>query len=226
MLKCIKNRKFKFSGSLLALRKARKDCFNNLKFLLRHIISYYTYNWNKVTKLNLACGTDHKEGFCNVDLGRSSDVFLDLRNKLPIKDNQIKQIYSSHFVEHLTYSELLFHFKECYRVLEVGGEYSICVPDFVKGLKDYLNKNFEHYKLLDKMFPWDLEDKREKLPADYLDRSLHEFGIHLQFLDFDKIKAMMVSAGFSEDKISLREYDSQIDLQERKDFSIFISAKK
>lgn len=226
MLKCIKNRKFIFSGSFLALRKARKEYFNSLKSLFRHIISYYTYNWSKVTKLNLACGTDHKEGFCNIDLGRRSDVFLDLRNKLPIKDNQIELIYSSHFVEHLNYSDLLYHFKECFRVLKAGGEYSICVPNFIGSLNCYIKKDYEHYKLTDKMFPWDLPDKREKLPADYLDRSLHEFGIHLQFLDFEKIKAMLISAGFSENKINLRDFDSKIDLQERKDFSIFISAKK
>lgn len=72
--------------------------------------------------LNLGCGRNHLEGWKNYD----SDVRID--RPLPFPEQYADFIFAEHVVEHVGYYEALAFFKECYRVLKVGGTVRIAVP--------------------------------------------------------------------------------------------------
>jgi SAM-dependent methyltransferase len=61
-------------------------------------------------------------GWINVDANLvtcKSDIWADMRFKLPFPDRSLEAIYSHHVVEHLP--DLSFHFKEMFRCLRSGG---------------------------------------------------------------------------------------------------------
>lgn len=102
---------------------------------------------DKVKKVDIACGTNKKDGFFGIDIDRYEgvDYVLDLRfGKLPFKDGQLDHVYASHFLEHLTFEENLFMFNEIYRCLEVGGTFEVVVPHGMSyaGMVDLSHKTF------------------------------------------------------------------------------------
>ena len=79
-------------------------------------------------KLNIGCGRNIKSGWLNVDLSDDADVTLDMREPFPFQGNSFQIIYSEHFLEHIDYPEQTLAFlRECYRVLEAGGIFSVGV---------------------------------------------------------------------------------------------------
>jgi len=221
---------FLFAGTIVAIAKDLKSLFFNIKSLILHAKNYYIIAHRKITEeyLHFGCGNDYKEGFINLDMNKKADFYLDARNKLPFKNETIEYIYSSHFIEHLNNDELSRHFKESFRVLKSGGIYRICVPDFLSLIKVYLTKDNQWIKMAEKEILFNFDYISDSLVSygDYLDRALHENGSHKVFLDYERIKKMLINAGFKEDNIKLVEYDVSIDLDKRKNFSIYIETKK
>ena len=59
---------------------------------------------------------NYLDGWINVDANMFTakcDVWADIRNKLPFKNDTIDILYSHHVIEHLP--DLYFHFQEMYR---------------------------------------------------------------------------------------------------------------
>ncbi|HUF09765.1 MAG TPA: methyltransferase domain-containing protein [Rhodothermales bacterium] len=56
-------------------------------------------------------------------------VHHDLLYGLPFADGAVPNIFTSHFLEHLTRTEAEALMADCYRVLRKGGMIRICVPD-------------------------------------------------------------------------------------------------
>lgn len=81
-------------------------------------------------KLDLGCGTRKQPGFVGVDAIDfvGVDEVRDLRQPWPWKDGSVDEVFSSHFVEHLTGPERVHFFNELYRVLKVGGKATVIVP--------------------------------------------------------------------------------------------------
>ena len=90
-----------------------------------------------------------KDNWINVDL-YGADINCDLRKGIPIKENTVDKIYTSHMFEHVPFKELKKFINECYRVLKVGGELSVCVPNARFYIDAYLNK--ETFKNESEMF--------------------------------------------------------------------------
>ena len=111
-------------------------------------------------KLHLGCANQIFDGWVNVDYSLGARVantpllgslveklgvfsvqwdkriFLhNLVEEFPWKENEIKVVYSSHTLEHMTREDGARFLSECYRVLEPGGIIRIVVPD----LKYYVN---------------------------------------------------------------------------------------
>ncbi|MGB7295227.1 MAG: methyltransferase domain-containing protein [Candidatus Aminicenantales bacterium] len=78
-------------------------------------------------KLNLGCGTDHKEGYINVDISThcNPDKVWDLRKRIPLKGDSVSEIRAYNIVEHLEVKDIM---KEFYRVLKKGGLLDILCP--------------------------------------------------------------------------------------------------
>lgn len=90
-------------------------------------------------------GEKHKRTFGNkwktLDIAKNSDYVFDLNSKksLPFIDNFIDNIYCSHVLEHIKPENITLILKEIYRVLKIEGICRIVVPDFLYGLKLYMN---------------------------------------------------------------------------------------
>lgn len=97
--------------------------------------------------LDLGCGLNKKEGYIGVDKTAYEGVDLqqDLRfTQLPFKSQEIDGVYTSHFLEHLTFEENLWLFNEIYRILKTGGVFDIIVPHgfSYSGMADLSHKTF------------------------------------------------------------------------------------
>lgn len=80
-------------------------------------------------KLNLGSGKSKKDGFIGVDVDDfGQDVIADLREPWKWDDNSIDEVYSAHFVEHLTAPERIHFANELYRVLKPGATAEIITP--------------------------------------------------------------------------------------------------
>ena len=83
-----------------------------------------------ITKLDIGCGKNKKEGFTGVDqyAMEGVDVVCDLRKTWDFEDSSIEEVHSSHFVEHLTADERVHFYNELYRVLKPGAKATIIAP--------------------------------------------------------------------------------------------------
>ncbi len=70
---------------------------------------------------------------------------------LPIRDNSIEYIYTSHMIEHLGFREHKNFLMECYRVLKNHGKIEILCPDFKAAVKIYLREGFS-WRVLKMLF--------------------------------------------------------------------------
>ncbi|MDD5638827.1 MAG: methyltransferase domain-containing protein [Candidatus Pacebacteria bacterium] len=173
------------SGSILAIGRDLKLLFFDIKSLILHIKNYYIISRRKILeeRLHFGCGTDYKKGFINLDMNKTADFYFDARNKLPFRNETVKYIYSSHFIEHLKNDELSRHFKESFRVLKSGGIYRICTPDFKSSIRAYIQKDNQWIEMVKKeiSFNFDYISDRFLSYGDYLDRVLHEYDSHKVF---------------------------------------------
>ena len=74
-------------------------------------------------KINFGCGNNRLEGWQNHDLD------IDISKPLPFPNNYADFILAEHCIEHITHAEALDFFKECHRILKVGGVFRVCIPD-------------------------------------------------------------------------------------------------
>ncbi len=121
-------------------------------------------NNKKMLKLNLGCGLNAPQEWLNIDASftaRLSKVkwlykltckifkieeiswpknikIIDIRKGLPFKNGSVKNIFSSHILEHISYRDADFVIKECFRVLCKDGVMRIIVPDLYQITKRYV----------------------------------------------------------------------------------------
>ena len=77
-------------------------------------------------------GKEAKEGWTllNAQPGPNVDIVGDFRDLSRFTDQSVAEIYASHVLEHLAYSEeVLPALKECHRILVPGGRLMLAVPD-------------------------------------------------------------------------------------------------
>jgi predicted SAM-dependent methyltransferase len=97
----------------------------------------------KPIRLHLGCGSVHLEGYVNIDkYSPVADRKMDAK-KLDYPDNSVDEIFTSHMVEHLTYSEFMNALEEWRRVLKENGNLIIRCPNFERHLRDWLNADYE-----------------------------------------------------------------------------------
>lgn len=78
--------------------------------------------------LHLGCGMSRMEGWTNCDLHATpfADVVFDVQQRWPFEDNQVREIYASHMLEHI--GDFNAFFKEMWRVLEPNGNVCLRMP--------------------------------------------------------------------------------------------------
>jgi len=89
--------------------------------------------WDGKIRLDIGCGKNCKADHIGVDMDETLkvDIVHNLENApLPIPDLAIDEIYTSHFLEHLSGMSYMHVVNEFWRVLVVGGKVTIIVPYF------------------------------------------------------------------------------------------------
>lgn len=91
--------------------------------------------------LNFACGDRIHNSWENIDFSPYNKYIkkVNLLGKLPYKDNSFDVAYSSHFLEHLSYSNAHKILDEINRILKPNGILRIVVPDLENICKAYIS---------------------------------------------------------------------------------------
>jgi predicted SAM-dependent methyltransferase len=92
-------------------------------------------------RLHLACGSDYREGYINVDLYSENadrvDAKFDVRS-VPYPDNSVDEILALHVIEHFDFHEGNRVLQEWYRVLKPGGKLIVETPDFLETCRAFV----------------------------------------------------------------------------------------
>jgi len=101
--------------------------------------------------LNIGSGTNRKQDYISVDLYTpEADMGLDCSKPLPFDDESVDNIYTSHFIEHLSRAEWIAVYPSWVRVLKPGGTIEIRCPDIQKVCQmmvDDWNNEYNHQRL-------------------------------------------------------------------------------
>jgi len=160
-----------------------------------------------------------RKGLITLDLCRESDVCWDLSMALPFPDNSVSLIYSSHLMEHFCHRDLMQLLKDCLRVLKPGGVYSACVPDASIYVRAYSQPGTLDASYLAHR-PAVFSDKK----MDVVNYIAYMDGQHRYMFDEENLVYVLSVAGFTD--VRIREFDSSIDLAERRHGSIYVSGVK
>lgn len=160
-----------------------------------------------------------KNGWVTIDLTENCDIFWDLRKGLPFPDESVEKIYSSHFLEHLTFSQGQIFLSECLRVLTPGGNFSICVPNARIYIEAYLNAGLD--KDLFCVFKPAFNNTTR---IDYVNYIAYMAGYHQYMFDEENLLHLLEMKGFKHPR--LRSFNPATDLAERRIESIYAEADK
>jgi len=153
--------------------------------------------------LNVGCGKAKIHGFINIDVNRDADVTLDVRHGLPYEDNTVDGIYSEHFIEHLTQTEIIRFLRECRRVLKPGGRIRIATPDLDEIVRHYYTNTWRQPWLLKYGYEWICNR------AEYLNVSLREWD-HLWVVNEEELVRLALWAGFDQYERCKPGYSSEV----------------
>lgn len=168
-------------------------------------------------------GAGEKKGTGNwitLDMSTKCDVFWDLRNGIPFPDKSISKVYSSHLFEHLTFNEGQQLLDECVRVLKPGGTFSICVPNARLYIEAYLNPDsIDKNKFFDHKPAYNNTSR-----IDAINYMAYMDGHHKYMFDEENLLAILKLKGFK--NVHIREFDPNLDRQERDFESIYAEGEK
>jgi predicted SAM-dependent methyltransferase len=181
-------------------------------------------------KLNIGCGPNQKVGWLNIDLfDPRADLALDMREAMPFHDNAVAIIYSEHFFEHIDYPGPAKRFlKECYRILQEGGTFSVGVPDTQWPFEAYVTPNSaarapdgRDYFVYSKQTwrPEWCETRMESINYHFRQDGEHRFAY-----DYETLHHVLAEAGFRD--ISRRAFDATLDTENRKIGTLYVDAVK
>jgi predicted SAM-dependent methyltransferase len=203
----------------VSIKKFVISASNFIKYkILRRYVSHLLKERGEIF-LEIGAGSKKgKNGWVTVDMAKDCDIYWDLRNGIPFPDQCISKIYSSHFLEHLSFKEGQKFLDECLRVLLPGGKFSICVPDARIYIESYLmNKDLDAYLAYKPAH-------NHTTKIDYVNYMAYMDGHHKYMFDKENLIHILKSKGFK--NVNLREFDSNVDLKERDFQSIYAEAEK
>jgi len=180
-------------------------------------------------RLNLGCGADVMPGWVNIstDGGGSEsrpDFYkFDLRRGIPLPEESVSFIYSSHFFEHLTNGEGQGLMRESYRVLTPGGIFRMALPTTHKLFDYYLrdDRSYWHMLPIKEMF-----GREDICYGDLADEAIYQHGEHVCFYDPERAVRVLTEIGFREAREP--EYLEGVDLSDelRRFGSFYVEGRK
>lgn len=193
-----------------------------LKALLKSVYSIVKVRlWGeRILNARIEIGSSHpRKGFYTLDLSGKADFPFDLRNGLPFPDNSISTIYAEHILEHFAYNEFLYLLQEVRRVLIPAGVFSIVVPDVRPLMMAYSVPEDEFKQRVTYEYPGNLKTK-----LDIINFLFYMDGGHKNAFDADNITRALSDAGFV--NVRSREFDPELDKEERRKNSLYMEGRK
>ena len=145
------------------------------------------------TKVHLGCGSNHFEGWFEVDLERKNrpDVVHDLRLGLPARPGTARFIYSEHLFEHLLLDDAQRLMRDCVAVLQPAGIMRVAMPD-LESLVAFYEGDWRSQ-------PWIHEHGYDHMSsaAEMLNTAMRDWG-HQYIYDFTDLRQRLLGAGFAE----------------------------
>lgn len=158
--------------------------------LYKHLMAPTSKSTEKV-KVHLGPGRKkYIKGWINVDANvftGKADVWADLKNSLPFRDNSVDVFYSHHVIEHLP--DLSFHFREMYRCLKPGAIIRVGGPNGDMAIKKFIEN--------DKLWFIDFPEKRESIGGRF-ENFIFCKQEHLTILTFSYLEELAKNAGFKQ----------------------------
>lgn len=174
-------------------------------------------------KIFLEVGAGDKRGengWVTLDMSKNCDIYWDLRKGIPCPDKSIAKIYSSHFLEHLSFREGQIFLDECLRTLVPNGIFSICVPNARLYIEAYMNSATLNK---DKFFAYK-PAYNNTTKIDYVNFTAYMDGHHKYMFDEENLIYILQSKGFK--NVHIRDFDHDLDLKKRDFESIYAEAEK
>ena len=155
---------------------------------LRH--RFFNRSVPQGARLNLGSGRRPLPGWINADLNPFSgaEMWVDLRDRWPIRDNSVSAIYVRHCLEHFAERDLLQILCQCARVLQPGAGVRIGVPSLEVAIQQYLRRDFSFADWLTPHQP------TAKTFVGYITDN----GNHPIMLDFEYVAHLLGEAGFTQ----------------------------
>lgn len=163
-------------------------------------------------KVNIGCFTNmFHNGWLNLDIVSLEEFaqnngykFLqkDVRGNLPFADQTVDLIYSSHFLEHLTYDEGRQFLRECRRVLKNDGVMRIIVPDAQLLIEKYASNQLSEFN--------EINDGVSSTNSQVSKLWSLLFSGHQSTYDFETLKVVGEESGFNVERKLFRQGHPQI----------------
>jgi predicted SAM-dependent methyltransferase len=186
----LRDREFEFNLSIPQL------VYYTIERRLSHdLLRRYPEHRLSVNLLNLGCGPHVYPEYVNADDYAPKrrlrerqfrpDWTLDITRPWRCVDNYWDGIFTQHVLEHVTYSDAVHVFKECFRTLKPGAWIRICVPDLATYVR-YYRKEIDD----DQFFPF----PHRALALSFLTQ-MH---MHRSVWDADLMIQVLTEVGFEE----------------------------
>ena len=145
-----------------------------------------------VVKVHLGPGQrNYLPGWINVDANlftARTDVWANLTDPLPFRDNSVDVFYSHHVIEHLPDASLPTHFTEMYRCLKPGGCIRVGGPNADSAVRKFIEGDSSWFS--------DFPDSRKSLGGRFANFILCA-GEHLAILTYSYLTELLSGTGFT-----------------------------
>jgi hypothetical protein len=193
-------------------------------------------------KLNLGFGSHPLEGFINIDVGAQESLTgetqtlpWDLNNGLPKKDlkgqpiDNITFLTSSHCLEHLPDDRVLELLKDCRSKMLPGAVIRLCLPDFRKCARAYLDNDNTFFDNIRAIYNQGLYRIETGSIIDFMSYCAYQpapggSNEHVAIWDVDKALKYLEAAGFSDVAESSFSVFSDGDIPLRAQYSFYVTA--
>ena len=187
-------------------------------------------------KLNLGSGPEKGlNGWTTIDIDGGADITADLTEGIPFESNSASEIYTSHFLEHLSYDQINPLLIECNRVLKPGAKLLVCVPNCEAFIKAYSENQYTKVVLengSEMMLPDFLcEPDEDKIYAkaivntgskiDWLNYIAYSSNEHKYMFDKENLQNHLIQAGFQH--VGERDFNPSLDNLYGKKASLFFT---
>ena len=155
-------------------------------------------------KLNIGCGTDIIPGWINIDkfngMGHGSVntkngaivLNFNMLDELPLS-GCIDTIYSSHFIEHLSFQDAATFLKRCHKYMKKGGTIRLAFPDLELWINKYIQGDMNFFRKYKSLY---LQGTGAETKGEIFIGQIHGWD-HKWCYDYESMKHILSAAGFS-----------------------------